>query len=117
MVSVTTLLLPAVTLTWSDPFPAASPFQYQLTYTGEKLSGESQAILETLTLSQDELTTGAMMGQYLYSVTDLLFYTDYNFTVIADYNLTGTVAQSSAVVVSHQTRQGGEGPGHLQWNP
>lgn len=67
----------------------------------------SEPLGTTLTLTWDDVTAGAMTGQYLYNVTGLLFYTEYNFTLVADYNLTGTVFQSSAVVVSNVTPHGG----------
>ena len=98
------MLQPAVTLTWNDSFPEASPFQYQLTYNGTKLSGVSQDINTTLMLSSDDVT--AMTGDNLYIVTELLFYTEYTFTLVADYNLTGQVFQSVGVVESLTTREG-----------
>ena len=109
LVPLTTMLQPAVTLAWNDSFPEASPFRYQLTYNGTKLSGVSQDINTTLTLSNDDVT--AMTWDNLYNVTELLFYTEYTFTLVADYNLTGQVFQSIGVVESLTTREGGK----LSW--
>jgi hypothetical protein len=76
--------------------------------TGMKLSGESVNLTVALTLSRADVTAGPTAGEYQYNVTELLFYTQYNFSLVADYNLTGAVAQSSTQSLSHETQQGGE---------
>ena len=105
---IATTLQPAVTLSWNDHFPEAGPFQYQLTYNGRKLSGVRQDLNLRLTLLRDDVTTDTTTGKYLYNVTKLLFYTKYSFTLVADYDLTGPVFQSSGVVRSLTTSEGGE---------
>ena len=48
------------------------------------------------------------MYDYSHDVEQLVFYSEYNFSLVAVYNLTGTPVRSDSVLVSHTTEQGGK---------
>lgn len=104
--------LPAVTLSWRIPFTAAPPSSYQLTYGGTQLSDMNQipdnTTTTTLVVPGGDVQDAAN-GTGEYVVKDLLFYANYSFSLVAAYD-TGNeqLAQSSAVVATVQTEQGGE---------
>lgn len=102
--------LPAVTLMWDNPFDDVPPFQFELVVRGRKLSGVPQVTDMNVTLSPEEDTNLVMsVFDHTYNVSDLLFYSEYSFSLVAVYNLTGMVYRSSAVQeLNYITEQGGE---------
>ena len=81
---------PAVTLTWSNRF---DPSEYRLAYNATELTGLA-AMLSNTTLSTVDSN---------FTITDLLFYTVYDFQVVAVYD----TLESDPVSVTHTTEQGG----------
>lgn len=98
---------PAISLTWNNAFDAVPPVGYNITYSGEKLTGVIESPSDTSMLLLEDVQTSDSAVDYAYNVTDLLFYTEYSFSVAAIYNLTGTEVESSPVNVSHTTEEGG----------
>ena len=58
------------------------------------------------TIPDNTITLGGENMEYV--VENLLFYADYSFFLVAVYNTTESLAESSAAVVTNQTAQGGE---------
>ena len=95
---------PAVQLMWSNPFDAILPIMFNLSYNATKLSGDEIQISDSFSLTLDDLGNET---DYVYELTDLLFYTKYEFEIAAVYNVTGTSVESEPVNMSHITEEGG----------
>ena len=89
---------PAVTLVWNNAFDAVPPAQFELTYNG---TTTDTTLLLTSQLQSTRET------DYTHNVTGLDFFTLYQFTIVAIYNLTGEETQSTPVLLTHKTEQGG----------
>ncbi len=87
--------MPAVTLTWSRRFDEVPPTEYRLAYNGTELTGLAATLSDTAEPTVDTNST----------ITGLLFYTVYDFQVIAVYD--DFTLESDPVVITHTTEQGG----------
>ena len=72
-------------LFWDNPFDALPPDQVIITYTATKLSGQSLVMNETLTINTTDLSSGTS-SDFSYTLSDLLFYTQYSVSMVAVYN-------------------------------
>lgn len=98
---------PTATLTWNNAFDIVPTSSFQVTYNGVSLLGGAEASV-SIELLQGEATSSDASTDYAYNVTNLHFFTEYNFTIVAIYNLTGVRVLSDAVQVSNiETAQGG----------
>lgn len=100
---------PTVTLSWSDAFISVPPWEFTLTVSSTKLSGSPAGPATTVTISAEETENAMFFSNQIrsYDVGSLTFHTEYQFTLVATYNLTGTPVDSDPVVTNHETREGG----------
>ena len=101
------VLEPSVILEWNDSFQQVPPDQFLLGYSANRLS-ESESTSEvpevsefSVNLTQTELNS-SLLYDYAYTLSNLLFYTSYEFRLIAVY---GT-DESAPVTVLHTTSEG-----------
>lgn len=99
--------VPTVNLTWGNPFDQIRPDGYWLSYTATKLSGVPLADEERTTVMEffANETSSSNTSDHLYSLDDLMFYSHYQFMLVAVYGDDNSTAVSANVSM---TAEGGE---------
>ena len=77
--------VPTVNLTWDNPFDLIPPDGYRLSYTATKLSGVPLADEERTTMMEFETSSSVGGSDHLYSLNGLVFYSHYQFMLVAVY--------------------------------
>ena len=92
----------SIQISWSLPFPEAPPDNYMITYNYTEVEGrEPRQGSNSAEVSHDSLlATGSV---FIYNITQLLPYTDYNIGVVAVYTNVG----SESIVTNRRTEEGG----------
>ena len=93
-----------VNLTWTIPFTEIPPNSYILTYTATKLSGAPLVETEMMKFFDNETISFATDGR-MFTVTDLLFDSHYQFELVAVY---GDDSSAAARVTVMMTAEGSE---------
>ena len=94
----------SILLQWVLAFDSVEPTDYTISYSFRELSGTSPD--ESTGMLHSDITPDSTNDPILtYNVSDLLPFTEYNFSVVAIY---GADNSSSAVNTRGQTDEGGE---------
>ena len=84
LVAIPDTNMPIVNLTWIIPYPQIPPDSYELTFTATKLSGVPLAEgSETEMMDFFDNETSSFGDGRTFTVTDLLFYSHYQFELVA----------------------------------
>ena len=102
--AVSDTIMPIVNLTWTIPFTEVPPDSYVLTYTATKLSGVPLVETEMMEFFDNETISFATNGR-IFTVTDLLFDSHYQFELVAVY---GGDSSTAARVNVTMTAEGSE---------
>ena len=98
--------MPIVNLTWIIPYPQIPPDSYELTFTATKLSGVPLAEgSETEMMDFFDNETSSFGDGRTFTVTDLLFYSHYQFELVAVY---GDDSSAAARINVTMTAEGSE---------
>ena len=94
--------LPMVELTWSIPYTQIPPDSYRLTHTATKLSGMPLAEGDGVTMIEimDNQADVFDDDSRSYSISDLLFYSHYQFELIAVYGDDNSTSTSVNVTMT-----------------
>ena len=95
-------IIPIVNLTWTIPFTEVRPDSYVLTYMVTKLSGMPLAEgseTEMMEFFDNETMSFATNGR-MFTVTDLLFDSHYQFELVAVYGGDSSTAARVNVMIS-----------------
>ena len=97
---------PSVNLTWNNQFDSVPPFLFSLSVMGTQLSSD-EMVSFNLSLNLSTLGDESGSKDYSYTLASLLFYTAYEFKLVALYDITGSVFSSMPVTVDYTTEEGG----------
>ena len=98
--------MPIVNLTWIVPYPQVPPDSYDLTFTATKLSGVPLAEgSETEMMDFFDNETSSFGNGRTFTITDLLFYSHYQFELVAVY---GDDSSTAARINVTMTAEGSE---------
>ena len=98
--------LTTVNLTWTIPYTQVPPDGYALTYTAMKLSGVALARDDATTMvaffDNETESFGSGGDLRLYTISDLLFYSQYQFELSAVYGSDNSTAEKVNVSMTAQ---------------